>query len=209
MLVNQARFDVVVLAASSGGLNALRRVIGPLPKWLPVSLAIVQHLAPDSRSYLAQILSTFTAMPVDWAHAGEYLEPGRIYIAPPTHHLLLDASHRCVLSNSARVNYSRPAADPLFQSAAASFGRRVLAVVLSGRLHDASAGVVAVKKAGGVVIAQSPRTSFAPGMPRSAIESGYVDFVIDVDTIASAIVSLAGAGHARPRRSEGSRRLIR
>jgi two-component system chemotaxis response regulator CheB len=190
MLADHARFDIVVLAASSGGLKALGRVIGPLPKWLPVPLAIVQHLAPDSRSYLPEILGTLTAMPVDWAHAGEYLEPGRIYIAPPTHHLLLDASHRCVLSNSARVNYSRPAADPLFQSAAASFGPRVLAVVLTGRLHDASAGVMAVKRAGGVVIAQSPRTSFAPSMPRSAIESGYVDFVLDVDTIASAIVSL-------------------
>lgn len=190
MLADHARFDVVLLAASSGGLDALGRVLGPLPKWLPVPVAVVQHLAPDGRSYLAQILGTLSAMPVDWAHAGEHLERGRIYIAPPTHHLLLDASHRCVLSDGARVNFSRPAADPLFQSAAASFGPRVLAVVLTGRLNDASAGVVAVKQAGGVVIAQSPRTCRAPSMPRSAIESGYVDFVIDVDTIASAIVNL-------------------
>jgi two-component system chemotaxis response regulator CheB len=190
MLADHARFDVVVLAASSGGLDALGRVLGPLPKWLPVPVAVVQHLAPEGSGYLAQILGTLSEMPVDWAHAGEHLEPGRIYIAPPTHHLLLDASHRCVLSDSARVNFSRPAADPLFQSAAASFGPRVLAVVLTGRLNDASAGVVAVKQAGGVVIAQSPRTCRAPGMPRSAIESGYVDFVIDVDTIASVIVNL-------------------
>ena len=179
-----------MLASSAGGLDALSRVLAPLPKSLNVPIVIVQHLARDKHSYLIEILSTLASMPVDWARAGDFVQPGRIYVAPPMHHLLLSAARQCVLSDAAPIRYSRPAADPLFQSAAAAYGAGVLAVVLTGRLRDATEGATTIKRAGGVVIAQSPRSCVESGMPSAAIESGAVDFVLDLDAIAPAIVNL-------------------
>jgi len=191
VLANRPPFDLVVVAASYGGLAALAKVLESLPGWFSIPIAIVQHLGPAPSSYLAPILNEAGPLAVDWAHEGDLLEAGRVYVAPPGRHLLVDLAHKCVLSDAARVNYSRPAADPLFQSAATSFGARVVAVVLTGRLHDAAAGAAAVRKAGGLVIAQSPRTCVAPGMPCAAIDGGSVNFVVDVGTISAMLVSLS------------------
>jgi two-component system chemotaxis response regulator CheB len=210
MNVARSRFEIVVLASSAGGVDALSRVLAPLPNRLGVPIVIVQHLGRDGPSYLTQILNDLASMPVDWAHAGDRVMPGRIYVAPPMRHLLLSATRRCVLSNAEPIHYSRPAADPLFQSAAAAYGARVLAVVLTGRLQDAAAGATTIKRAGGVVIAQSPESCVEPSMPRAAIDSGSVDHIVDLDAIASAIVSLVVVPSA-PTRSvlSGSRPLDR
>jgi two-component system chemotaxis response regulator CheB len=169
-------FDLVVIAASLGGLSALTTVLRGIPT--------------DYHSYLPDLLSRATDHVVTHARAGEVPEPGTVLIAPPGTHLELSAAGRCVLTDRPRVQFSKPAADPLFTSAARAFRTRTLGVVLTGRLSDGAEGAVQIRRAGGVVIAQDPATCAAPGMPSAAIARGAVDFVLPLSAISSAIVSL-------------------
>jgi two-component system chemotaxis response regulator CheB len=147
------------------------------------------HLSREG-SVLREILQRRTRLIVEWARDGAPLRAGHVYIAPPDHHLLVDGEFRCKLSRGKRVCYARPAADVLFTSAAAALGRRVVAVVLSGAGHDGADGALAIRHAGGTVLAQSPEGSAVPGMPRAVIECGGMDLVVPLDGVARALISL-------------------
>jgi two-component system chemotaxis response regulator CheB len=190
----EASFEVVAVAASAGGLNALSHLLAALPENFPAALAVVQHLDPRHRSLMADILSRRTALRVKQAEEGDKLQPGTVYIAPPNKHLLVNPEGTLSLAQSELVHFVRPSADLLFESVAASFKHRVIAVVLSGSGSDGSMGVRAVKKMGGTVIAQDEATSEFFGMPNAAIQTGSVDFILPLKEIPSALVTLVTTG---------------
>jgi len=187
-------FEVVAVAASAGGLNALSRVLGDLPEEFSAPLLVVQHLDPRHKSLMAQILARRTALSVEEARDGEEIQEGHIYVAPSNKHLLVAAGGILSLTQSELVNFVRPSADLMFESIAACFGDKVIAVILSGSGSDGTNGLKAVKKMGGTTIAQDEKTSEHFGMPGSAIKTGCVDFVLSLEEIAPALVMLVEKG---------------
>ncbi len=190
----KAAFDVVALAASAGGLSALSSVLGALPAGFPAIMVVVQHLDPRHRSLMADILNRRTPLQVKQAEDGDLLKPATIYIAPPNRHLLVNKNKTLSLSQSELVHFVRPSADLLFESVAASFQERAIAVVLTGTGSDGNMGVKAIKQMGGTVIAQDEKTSEFFGMPGAAIATGSVDFILPLREIPSALISLVMKG---------------
>lgn len=190
----QAAFDVVVMAASAGGLQALNKIMQALPAGLPVPVLVVVHLDPRYPSQMAQILARSCALHVIQASDGDLLQAGTVFIAPPDRHMLITEKGAIALVLTALVNYVRPSADRLFDSAAATFGERAIGVVLTGNGSDGSAGVRAIHTAGGSVIAQDQATSDYFGMPSAAIETGMVDYILPLGEIPQALVRLISTG---------------
>jgi two-component system chemotaxis response regulator CheB len=186
----EAAFDIVALAASAGGLNALTQVLSHLPAEFPAAIVVVQHLDPRHRSLMASILSRRTPLQVKQAEEGDCLSPGTVYIAPPNRHLLVNPDGTISLTQSELVHFVRPSADLLFESVAASYQDRAIAVVLSGTGHDGAMGVQAIKKMGGTVIAQDQETAEFFGMPSAAIHTGDVDFILPLGEVSAALISL-------------------
>ena len=189
-------FEIVALAASAGGLKALTDVLAALPADFPAALAVVQHLDPRHRSLMAEILGKRTALRVREAREGDTLQPGLAFVAPPNRHLLANPDGTLSLSQSELVHFVRPSADLLFESIAASFRERAIAVVLSGSGSDGAMGVRAIKKMGGTVIVQDEKTSEFFGMPGAAQQTGAADFVLPLEEIAPALVKLVLAEDA-------------
>jgi two-component system, chemotaxis family, protein-glutamate methylesterase/glutaminase len=159
---------VVAIGASAGGIDALQRVMPDLPEDLPAAICIVLHIPASSRSLLPQIIARQTALPVTQAIAGERLRSGRVYVAPPDWHVVVRDGH-IRLERGPKENGVRPAIDPLFRSVAHAYGRRAIAVVLSGSLSDGAAGAVSVAAAGGAVLVQQPDDAIVPSMPEAAM----------------------------------------
>jgi two-component system chemotaxis response regulator CheB len=185
---------VVGLAASAGGLAALSHVLSSLPPEFAAPLLVVQHLSPRHRSWLAEILGRRAALAVTQVRGGERIAAGHVYVAPPDHHLLLRRTGILGLSDLARVQYVRPSADLLFTSLARAWRGGAIAVVLTGTGRDGAAGVLAVKKFGGTVIAQDEASADFFGMPGAAFRTGGVDQVLPLDEIAPALVALTQGG---------------
>jgi two-component system chemotaxis response regulator CheB len=183
-------FDIVAMAASAGGLNALTLVLGALPKEFPLAILVVQHLDPRHRSLMAEILGRRTPLAVVEARHGDRVRPGTVHVAPPDNHLLVDAQGVLTLTHTELVHFVRPSADLLFESTAASFRDRAVAVVLSGTGSDGAMGVKAIKKMGGTVIVQDKESSEFFGMPDAALRTGSVDFVLPLAEIAPALHTL-------------------
>jgi two-component system chemotaxis response regulator CheB len=183
-------FDIVALAASAGGLKALTEVLAALPGDFPAALVVVQHLDPRHRSLMAEILSRRTALAVRQAAEGDRVCSGNVFIAPPDRHLLVNPDGELSLTRTELVHFSRPSADLLFESVAASYRTRAIAVVLSGTGSDGSMGARAIKKTGGTLIVQDPATAEFSGMPAAALHTGLADFVLPLDEIAGALRTL-------------------
>jgi two-component system chemotaxis response regulator CheB len=139
---------------------------------------------------MASILSRRTPLQVKQAEEGDCLSPGTVYIAPPNRHLLVNPDGTISLTQSELVHFVRPSADLLFESVAASYQDRAIAVVLSGTGHDGAMGVQAIKKMGGTVIAQDQETAEFFGMPSAAIHTGDVDFILPLGEVSAALISL-------------------
>src|SRR5689334_17723273 len=180
-----SRCPVVVIASSAGGLAALRRVLSRLPPGFPAAVLIVQHLAPHAHSALADIFGRVSALPVHQARDGEVYLPGNVYLAPPDHHLLVTGQGTLALSHEPAEHFVRPSANVLFRSVAEHRSQSSIAVVLTGSGVDGAAGVQAVARAGGVVIAQDEATSEYFSMPSAAIHTGVVGFILPLGAIAS------------------------
>ena len=183
-------FEIVALAASAGGLHALSQVLSGLPVDFPVPIVVVQHLDPRHRSLMAEILGKRTELRVKQAEEGDRLDPGVVYIAPPDNHLLVNSDGTLSLSHSELVHFVRPSADLLFESVAASYREHAIAVVLTGAGQDGALGIEAVKKMGGTTVAQNEETAEHAGMPSAAIATHKVDFVLALDEIPPALVTL-------------------
>jgi two-component system chemotaxis response regulator CheB len=181
--------DIIAIGASAGGVEALSELVSRLPGDLRAALFVALHVPSHGTSVLPEILDRKGSIRAAHAVDGETIRAGRIYVAPPDHHLLV---HRGVvrLSRGPRENGVRPAVDPLFRTAALWYGPRVVGVVLSGALDDGTAGLIAVKERGGLAIVQDPDEATFPGMPRSALESAPVDHRARVAEIAALIRQL-------------------
>ncbi len=193
-LSGKGAFDIVAVAASAGGLAALSRLLAALSDGLPAAIVVVQHLDPRHRSLMADILGRRTALAVHEATNGDHLRPGLVFIAPPDQHLLVNADGTLSLSQSELVHFVRPSADLLFESVAAAYRERAIAVVLTGTGSDGSMGVQAIKKMGGTVIVQDEKSSEFYGMPAAAIQTKCVDFVLPLEEIGPALITLVTGG---------------
>jgi two-component system chemotaxis response regulator CheB len=182
--------DVIVIGTSAGGLEALDQLIGQLPTDLPASIVIVQHMDQgNSGEPLMRRLGRHQAFHPKLAENGERLKPRRIYIAPPDNHLLIKERKMLVTKGAAENRY-RPGIDPLFRSAAVSHGSRVIAVVLTGMMDDGTAGLIAVKRCGGVTVVQDPRDAAYSGMPLSALDNADVDFCVSIAEMGPLLTTL-------------------
>jgi two-component system chemotaxis response regulator CheB len=182
---------MVVIGASAGGVEALTKLVRGLPRGYAGTLFVVLHIAPEGTSVLASILQRAGSLPASTASDGELPKPGNIYVASPNSHLLIGDDGRIALGAGPKENGHRPAVDPLFRTAAAVYGPRSVGVVLSGSRDDGTAGLRAIKEAGGTAIAQDPHEALAPSMPLSAIEHVHVDAVRPAEDISRLLVELA------------------
>jgi two-component system chemotaxis response regulator CheB len=173
----------VVIGASAGGIEALTSLVKRLPAEFPAALFVVVHLPSSAPSVLPRILGKAGRLPAVAARQGERIERGRMYVAVPDKHLLVQGGHIHVV-HGPRENRQRPAIDPLFRSAALAYGPRVIGVVLSGNLDDGTAGLRAIKARGGLAIVQDPHDALYSGMPESAIEHVKVDAVLPTAELA-------------------------
>ena len=189
--------QVVVVAASAGGLRALQTLLAGLSADFPAPIVIVQHRSATKTSLLEQILARSSRLPVKTAQEGEVALPGVVYVARPDYHLVFVGDRRFGYRDGRRVRGVLSSANPLFDSAARVFKSGVIAVVLTGTGGDGAEGVQAVKANGGVVIAQDEATAEHFGMPGAAIQAGAVDRVLPLDAIAPALVD-PRSGPIRP-----------
>ncbi|MCR4317649.1 MAG: chemotaxis protein CheB [Planctomycetes bacterium] len=172
-------FRAIAIGASAGGFEALSAILGGLSRkfTLPIFVAIHLHVTDEGR--LAEQLGSVCAMRVRTPVDKERSRPGTVYVAPADYHMLIESDGTVALSIDERVNWSRPSIDVLFESAARAFRNTLAAVILTGANSDGTAGLMYVREAGGFAIAQNPESAEHPEMPRSAIESGVIDEILE------------------------------
>lgn len=181
--------DIVVVGASAGGLKAFENLVSQLPVNFPAAVFIVWHISPDYPSVLPEILARVTPLPVAHAVNKEAIAPGRIYVAPPDRHLMIDAGF-VRLTRGPKENRFRPAVDVLFRSAARAYGERVIGIVLTGSLDDGAAGLYTIKERGGCAIVQDPVDALHPSMPRAAMQAVRVDYCVPIIEMGALLVRL-------------------
>lgn len=181
--VRRGDYDLVLIAASSGGVPALRDFLAKLPSTFPIPIAVVLHRTQTQPVRLAEVLSRTAALQVKTAEEGEKLRTGLVYLAPPRQHLVVRTDRTFHLMDGHKIKYLHSSANPLFESAAYSLNGRVIAVVLTGSGTDGTNGVQTVKGMGGVVLVQDPATTAYATMPLSAIGTGAVDRVLPLEEI--------------------------
>ncbi|WP_232448374.1 chemotaxis protein CheB [Burkholderia ubonensis] len=184
--------DFIAIGASSGGVDALRILASLLPGDLPATIAIVVHIGVHD-SCLPSLLCDSGPLRAEHAKDGQTYRIGSIYVAPPDRHLIVEGAHFRLL-NGAKENFARPAIDPLFRSAAAEMGARVIGVILTGTLDDGAAGLEAIQSCGGSTIVQDPAEAFAGEMPLHAAR--YADQVLSLDGLAHRLIELTTGGGA-------------
>jgi two-component system chemotaxis response regulator CheB len=180
--------------ASAGGVTALGEILSALPGHFPAALVVVQHLWPKAKSHLAEFLGRRTELRVKQAEEGDRLHAGRVFIAPPDKHVVVNPDGTLSLCQTGRVRRVRPSGDVLFASMAVNCKERAVAVVLTGYDDDGATGAKLVKVMGGMVIAQDETSSEHFDMPRAAIATGAVDYVLPLDQIATFLGYLAHEG---------------
>jgi two-component system chemotaxis response regulator CheB len=188
---HRAHRNIVVIAASAGGVEALRALMAGLPNRFPGTLFCVQHMSREGPGLLAHVLGRETMMPVVVPKDLTPIAPETVYVPWPDHHLVITDDH-VNLSRGPMQNRSRPSADVLFRSAALAFGARVVGVVLTGMLDDGSAGLLAIKRRGGTAVVQDPADALHPSMPKSALRTVSVDYCLPLAEIPKLLLRLAG-----------------
>ncbi|MBO0813350.1 MAG: chemotaxis protein CheB, partial [Microlunatus sp.] len=184
--------DIVVVGASAGGVESLKALFAGLPRRLKGSLLIVLHVPSSGTSMLPKILGRVGTIPVQAAPgADSRLQLGEALVAPPGYHLMLVDDH-VVLTRGPLENGHRPAIDVLFRSAARAADGRVIGVVLSGALDDGTAGMMAIRQRGGLVLAEDPGEALYPSMPRSVINNVGADHVASATRLGELVGELCG-----------------
>lgn len=188
--------SVIVIGASAGGVESLREVVGGLPDTLPAAVFVVLHIPPFQSSSLPEILNFSGPLRACHPEDGAQIEAGRIYVAPPDHHLLVEKGH-IAIKKGPKENRFRPSIDALFRSAAYTYGSKVIGVVLSGALDDGTSGLWSIKRLGGVAIVQWPDDARFESMPLSALDQVAVDYTLPASEIGPLLFALASERHVR------------
>lgn len=204
------KFGIVVVGGSAGALTALQRLVGDLKPDIPAAIFVATHVPPDSVSAMPHILSRSGAFFATHAIDGAPIAPGRIIVAPPNFHLVIERGVMRVV-DWARENGQRPSIDVMFRSAATAYGDLVCGVLLSGTLDDGVAGMHAIRNAGGMTLVQDPADALFSDMPRNAILSGAAEATVGTDDLAAAVTRSVnvllenGGGKASPEAAHDER----
>jgi two-component system chemotaxis response regulator CheB len=189
-------YDLICIGASWGGLRAIGRVLADLPDAVEQPVVVVQHRHPDLfLSGLVELLGERTARPVRDVDDKTPIEKGVVYVAPPDYHLLVERGS-FALSLDARVQYSRPSIDVLFESAADAYGEGVIGVVLTGANEDGAAGLARIKSRGGVAIVQNPADAERRTMPEAALAATAADAILPLEEIGGFLYGLCAQNMA-------------
>ncbi|MGI8618521.1 MAG: chemotaxis protein CheB [Gemmatimonadaceae bacterium] len=186
-------FDLIVVGASWGGLDALTVLVRGLPPDFTVPIVIVQHRGPDAQSLLSDLLQQWTRAKVLEPEDKDPIEPGHIYIAPANYHLLVEPGNFS-LTTEAPVRYSRPSIDVMFGSAAHAYGERLIGVVLTGANEDGSRGLQCIHEYGGYPVVQDPATAEVATMPAAALRRVPQAIKFPLEVIAGHVVDVARNG---------------
>ncbi|MBV9503235.1 MAG: chemotaxis protein CheB [Acidobacteriaceae bacterium] len=194
------KHDIFAIGASAGGVEALEKLVAQLPADFPGALLVVLHLLPRTRSFLPGLLTRAGRLPATHPGDGEKVEQGRIYVAPPDYHLVIERDH-IHLSLGPKEQHHRPCINVLFRSAALAYGGRVAGIVLTGELDDGTAGLWEIKRRGGIAVVQNPETAAFPSMPLSALREVEADYVADISEMGPVFTRVA-AGEIEHKRAE-------
>jgi two-component system chemotaxis response regulator CheB len=186
------RFRAVVVGVSTGGVDALKRLLPALPAAFGLPVLIVIHIAPGSSDGLARLLDGQTKIRVKEADEGELAVPGVAYLAPANYHLLVEPDGRLGLSTDQPVNCARPSVDVLFESAALCYGAGLIGVILTGAGSDGAPGLACVARLGGFTIVQEPGDAQMDSMPSAALAASDANRVVTLDALAALLIELAG-----------------
>jgi two-component system chemotaxis response regulator CheB len=191
--------NIVAIGASAGGFEAIKKLVAGLPPDLDAAIFVVWHMAPEIRGVLPQVINKQKKLMAAHAIDNEPIAFNRIYVAPPDRHLIIEKGFLRV-TRGPKENRFRPAVDPLFRSAAYSYGSRVIGIILSGALDDGTAGLWTIKSRGGIAIVQDPADAEVPSMPQNALSAVDTDYCLPVSAIANLLVELTSqpAGKLKP-----------
>jgi len=189
-------FRFIAVGTSLGGFDALKTVLGGLPKDFTLPIAVVQHRSNEDSEALAPLLANYAHMPVLEVDDKEMINEGHIYICPSNYHLLVDGDH-FALSTGAPVLYARPSIDLFFETAAESFREGVVGLLLTGMSKDGTAGLRKIKQNGGYAVVQDPAAAEGQVMPEAAIAAGSVDNVLPLEDIAPFLAALCAGQRTR------------
>ena len=182
------RYEAIVIGVSSGGMNALKVLFSLLPKEFNTPIIIVQHIGSQSENLWIRLLNDKSNLPIKEADEKENIEHGKVYIAPPNYHLLIERNKTFSLTVDERVNYARPSIDVLFESAAEAYKNKLIGVILTGSNNDGTNGLKRIKEYGGLTIVQDPTTAESNYMPASAIAAMQVDYILSLEDIITLLI---------------------
>ena len=184
------KYEAVVIGTSAGGLFALSSLFEKIPFNYPLPIIVVQHRSKDQKDLLEEVLQTKCRIRVKQADEKEHIQKSTIYVAPPDYHLLIERDHIFSLNSDIPVNYSRPSIDVLFESAALAYRHQLVGIILTGANSDGAAGIAAIRKYGGLTIAQSPEDAQFPFMPKASIDTGQIELVLSLSAIKRFLLTL-------------------
>jgi two-component system, chemotaxis family, protein-glutamate methylesterase/glutaminase len=183
---------LVVIGTSAGGIEALKKLLAQLPQDFPAPVFIVMHMGADSDGEVfVRVLKASGGLPCQLAQDGQAFKSGHVYLAPPDQHMLI-ARGKLMLSKGARENRFRPAIDPLFRSAAVTYGNHVIGIILTGYLDDGTSGMLAIKRCGGICVAQDLNDALYPDMPQSVITNVGADYCVPIAQMGALLAELVG-----------------
>lgn len=183
-------YKAIVIGTSSGGMNALKLLFSALPVDFSIPIIIVQHISPHSDNQWIKLLNNNSKLYLKEADEKEKIENGKVYIAPPNYHLMIERNKTFSLTIDERVNYSRPSIDVLFESAAEAYKNKLIGVILTGSNNDGTKGIKRIKEFGGLTIAQDPATAESSYMPASAIAAIQPDYILSLEDITELLIKL-------------------
>ena len=183
-------YEAIVIGVSSGGMNAMKILLSALPADFITPIIIVQHIGTRSDGQWISLLNDKSQIELKEADEKEKIENGKVYIAPPNYHLLIERNKTFSLTVDERVNFARPSIDVLFESAAEAYKNKLIGVVLTGSNNDGTKGIKRIKDGGGLAIVQDPETAESVYMPASAIAAIKPDYVLSLSDIASLLIKI-------------------
>jgi two-component system, chemotaxis family, protein-glutamate methylesterase/glutaminase len=183
-------YEAIVIGVSSGGLNAMKLLFSLLPIGFSTPIIIVQHIGTRSENIWIQLLNDKSNVEIKEADEKETIDKGKVYIAPPNYHLLIEKNKTFSLTVDERVNFARPSIDVLFETAAEAYQEKLIGVVLTGSNNDGSKGIKRIKELGGLTIVQEPETAESPYMPASAIETIQPDYILPLEDIIKLFIDI-------------------